>query len=92
MSISIEHSERFQNEYKKFKDGISQIKDLKVKSNLELELQKLLQAVKNLDASHRNAITKNTLPDTIDDGRQQIMEIRKKISKMLRDYQVSIKD
>ena len=86
MSISIEKSERFQNEYKMFRDKISNISDLRIKTELEHELTKLLQAVKNLDASHRNAITKNTLPDLIDSERQQIWEIRRRIDKTIRDY------
>ena len=46
MSISIEKSERFQREYKEFSSRINQVNDLKLKTDLELELNKLLNEVK----------------------------------------------
>ena len=87
MSISIEKSERFQNEYQNFAQRIKNISDLKIKTDLELELQKLLQEVRKLDSNHNNIMTQNTLSDMVDESRFYIAEIRKKIVKTLKDYE-----
>ena len=91
MSISIEKSERFQREYKEFSSRINQVNDLKLKTDLELELNKLLNEVKKIDANHINVMSKNTLSDMVDESRFYIAEIRKKLSKSLADYESSIK-
>ena len=91
MSISIEKSERFQREYKEFSSRINQVNDLKLKTDLELELNKLLNEVKKIDANHINVMSKNTLSDMVDESRFYVAEIRKKLSKTLTDYESSIK-
>jgi hypothetical protein len=51
----------------------------------------LLQEVKRLDNAHSTVLSKNTIPDAVNDSRSTLMQIRKKITKTLQDYEKSIK-
>jgi len=91
MSISLENNPRFQQEYNDWRHRISKIDDMRIKTDLEQELAKLLKEVKRLDTSHKNVISRNTITDAVNDSRDSLLKSRKKIAKTLDDYEKSLR-
>lgn len=91
MSVNLENNPRFQQEYNDWQQRISQIDNMRIKAELEQELLKLLKEVRRLDTSHKNVISKNTIPDAVNDSRDSLLKIRKKIAKTLDDYEKSLR-
>jgi len=91
MSISLMNSPRFQQEYTSWQQKIAEVQDLRVKTDLERQLQALVQEVKKIDSAHNNMMTKNTIPDAVNDSRNNLQSLRKKITRTLQDYERSVK-
>jgi len=91
MSISLEKHPRFQKEYTDWQQKIAEVNDLKIKTELEHQLSALMQEVKRLDSAHSNIMSNNTIPDAVNDSRNSLTQLRKKITKTLQDYEKSIK-
>ena len=84
--ISLFKSERFQKEYKEFKENISKIQNPQMKKELEDLLSKLVTEVKNLDNYHSDLIIGSNLPSSAPESKTKILEIRKRLNKRLADW------
>lgn len=91
MLQTLEKSEKFQNEYNLFKEKIENIDNDKIKNDLNILLTKLLSEVRAIDNQHRSIYERRYQPSMTDDSRSKIIEIRKKISKTLDDWEKSKK-
>ena len=87
MLATLEKSERFQKEYKMFKEKIEQIDHIPVRKNLTELLGKLVMEVRSLDSQHNSVFERKYQPSMTDDSRNKIAELRKKISKTLEDWE-----
>ena len=84
--MSLRNSSRFQNEYKTFETKINEIPNETVKQQGKELLQRLLAEVKKIDISHNEIMSGKSLPDTVDDSKSRIIEIRKKLDKIVKDW------
>lgn len=91
MSINLEKSEKFQEDYTRYKTAIEAIENEKIKSEMEILLKQLVAEVKNIDSQHYQLFSKSSLPDVVNDSRYKIINIRKKIEKTLKDYSRAFK-
>lgn len=82
----LEKNERFIKEYREFSDKISKIDNEKVKKELVDLLNRLLAEVRSIDRQHEEIIAGIKLPSRINDNRDSITEVRKKIIKRLEDW------
>jgi len=86
------NTNKFQEEYKNFK---TQIDNIQENDQLKIELSDLLKIlvleVKKLDQQHNEMIISRRVPVGTDDIRSKILEIRKKLTKRLKDYSESLK-
>ena len=83
--LSLLNSEKFQTEYKKYKQQIDSITDLSIKNQLENFLAKLVSQVKALDEDHTEMILSKRAR-LGDDNRDKITELRKILNRKLRDW------
>jgi hypothetical protein len=84
--LSLLQSERFQQEYKQYQDKIDKITDLPTR-NQAITLLKLLAAeVKKLDSQHQDMFSGNQIPIGLGDARSTIVDIRKKLEKLFKDW------
>ena len=83
--LSLIKSQRFQEDYKRFRTEIDAVTDEKTKSNLELLLSKLVAEVKQLDVQHNNLVLNKTASIS-DDSKIKITEIRRQLDSILRDW------
>lgn len=90
--LSLLKSERFQADYKKFAEEIEKIEDLKIKSNLENLLQKLVTQVKSLDKKQNDLIFSKDVK-TFDrvNMSSSIMDTRKSLERKIKDYKETLK-
>ena len=84
--LSLFNSERFQNELKTYKNQIDMVKDLRIKSQLENHLAKLVNQVKHLDNHHEEMIFTKQIKEMSGENRDKIQSIRKFLDKTIRDY------
>ncbi len=85
--MKIYESERFQFEYRSFKEQINQIDNSNLKRELEDMLMKLVTEVKSLDKQHDDLYNLSKLDrDSINDSRKNISDIRKKLTKRIEDF------
>ena len=83
--LSLLNSEKFQTEYKNYKQQIDSITDLSIKNQLENFLAKLVSQVKGLDEDHTEMILSKRAR-LGDDNRDKITELRKILNRKLRDW------
>jgi flagellar biosynthesis chaperone FliJ len=83
--LSLLNSEKFQTEYKNYKQQIDSITDLSIKNQLENFLAKLVSQVKALDEDHTEMILSKRAR-LGDDNRDKITELRKILNRKLRDW------
>lgn len=86
--LSLLNSEKFQTEYKNYKQQIDSITDLSIKNQLENFLAKLVSQVKALDEDHTEMILSKRAR-LGDDNRDKITELRKILNRKLRDWNES---
>jgi hypothetical protein len=79
-------SQRFQKEYKDYQHKIEKIENLEIKSQATLLLKKLVNEVKNLDNQHQDMFAGNKVPTGLSDVRTDIINTRKKLDVLLKDY------
>lgn len=84
--LSLYNSERFQNELKTYKEQIDRVTDLRIKSQLENHLAKLVSQVKHLDTHHEEMIFTKQIKEMSGENRDKILDIRKFLDKTIRDY------
>lgn len=89
--LSLSKSKHFLDEYKDFQTRISKMTNEPLKKELSGLLSKLVGEVKLLDSHHRDLVNTNNLPSMSADVKSNIMEIRKTISRKLKDYDESLK-
>lgn len=85
----IEKNQRFQIEYKNFSERISNISDIKIKSELENDLKSLANEVRLVDQLHQDLLFQKNLSASVGDSKHKIMDIRKKILKKLEGWEKS---
>jgi hypothetical protein len=85
--LSLYKSEKFQNEVRSFKDRISKVDDLKLKTNLENQINKLESIVKSLDSQFEEMIYSKQIGSNSNDTRSRISDIRKFIDSKLLDFE-----
>ena len=81
--MQILNSPRFKEEYQKISDFIEKTEDQTKKIETKRLLQELVSHVKKIDIDHSDIIVSGKLPSDTSDSRQKILEIRKKIFKIL---------
>jgi hypothetical protein len=84
--LSIFNSEKFQTEYKNYKELIEQVTDLRLKSTLENHLNKLVAHVKHLDSHHEEMVFTRQIKEMSGDNRDKILEVRRFLNKSIKDY------
>jgi flagellar biosynthesis chaperone FliJ len=83
--LSLLNSEKFQTEYKNYKQQIDSITDIAIKNQLENFLAKLVSQVKALDENHTEMILSKRAR-LGDDNKDKIIELRKILNRKLRDW------
>lgn len=86
--LSLYKSEKFQNEVNTYKKQIDKIQDLKIKSNLENYLSKLVAEVKAFDTEHEEMIYSKSIR-LGNDKKDKIIEIRKMLDRKIKDWNES---
>lgn len=84
--VSLEKSEKFQKEFQQYLKSIDEIVDLKTKAKLQQLSQDLLSEVRSLDREHSKLLVKGTLTEYVDHSRTKIINIRKQLDKIIKDY------
>lgn len=84
-------NQRFQNEYKSFSDRILKVHNEKIKKDLENDLRSLASEVRLIDQLHQDLLFQKNLSNTVGDSKNKIIDLRKRISKKLDDWERSIK-
>jgi predicted nuclease with TOPRIM domain len=79
------NSERFQSEYRDFKERISKIEKPEVKEDLENLLKRLVGEVRRVDDKHDELMLGAKLSSSVNDDRTSIVETRKKLISKLKD-------
>lgn len=87
----LQKSERFLTEYKWFSDRIAKVQNENLKSELTGLLSQLVNEVKTIDAQHEEIVLIKKMPDGVNDTKNTLMSIRKKIASKLDDYERKIK-
>lgn len=87
----LQKSERFINEYKWFSERISKVENESLKTELNVLLNQLVNEVKTIDAQHEEIVMIKKMPDGINDTKNVLMTIRKKIANKLDEYERRVK-
>ena len=82
--MNLEKSERFQKEYQKYKTKIDTIENTTKKNEAEALLKSLVSEVKRINDHHNRLLTSGTLSDMVQDSRHRIVELRKKLEKIIK--------
>mgnify|MGYP001548914685 CR=1 FL=1 len=85
--ISLEKSKKFQDEYNGYLEKTKKVKTMRVRAELDQLLKQLLLQVKEIDKQHQQLAVKNTLSDSANISKIKLSETRKKIQKLLKDYE-----
>lgn len=85
ITLTVEHSELFQSEYKMFRDKISKLEDPVLKEELEALLVLLLKEVRRLDVQHKEIGVSIKTSTFVEDIRSSITSIRQTLMKKLKD-------
>ena len=79
-------SQRFQEEYKMYRDSIDAITNDEVRVQAEALLKNLVNEVKKLDNQHQEMFSGNQIPMALGDSRSGIITLRKKLDKLCNDW------
>lgn len=82
-------SERFQKEYQEFSRVLNEITHEETKKRLDNLLNELVREVKDIDKNHEELLINKKLPGFVDDSRTNLLEIRKKIDRLIKDWKAS---
>ncbi len=78
---------RFLDEYKKWNEKISKIKEEDKKAEMIRLMHQLVAEVKKLDTQHDELLIKPSLNSSVDETRQTLTSIRRKIHSTLQTYE-----
>lgn len=81
--MQILNSPKFREEYQKISDYIETIEDQNKKTEMKRLLQELVSNVKKIDINHSDILISGKLSEDTADARQKILEVRKKIFKII---------
>lgn len=81
--MQIINSPKFKDEYKKIVEYIEKADDTVKKVEMKRLLQELVSNVKKIDINHTDILISGKLSDDTAEARQKIIEIRKKIFKII---------
>jgi hypothetical protein len=76
---------RFIEEYNYFNNKINQINDSKIKSECVQLLNQLINEVKAIDRQHEDLVLATKLPSAIDDHKNNLISLRRKINQKIQD-------
>lgn len=79
MSNQLQRSNRFQEDYLRYRAAIDLMPDGSAKQESQQLLNKLVSAIKTLDSMHMEMVYGRQLPTTGSDLKQDIADIRKKL-------------
>jgi hypothetical protein len=86
MIPTIQKSDRFQQDYKRYKSAIDNIKNDKFKLEAESLLNKLVNEVQSLDNMHTDIIMNKQVTSIGTEYRDRIISLRKQLDNKLRDF------
>lgn len=84
LNSSLESSQRFKDDWNRYKTAKSTVKDESVKREIDSLLSSLLAEVKKIDQHHNDLLQSKLLPTGIEETRQRITEIRKKLDELIK--------
>jgi Mg2+ and Co2+ transporter CorA len=82
----LEHNETFQKEIETFRKKAEEIEHQATKDKINDLVSKLIFEVKAVDKHHNDIIRGQGLPDSMSASREKIMELRKQLDRLTRDY------
>jgi hypothetical protein len=82
-------NEKFITEYNEFRQRLSRITDKNIRDEIEGMIITLVAEVKQIDTFHESLITGGQVSGLIDDSRDRIRDLRKKINRRLEDCERS---
>lgn len=83
--MQLTRNERFLKEYSDFKKKIEKVKNENIKTELLNALSQLLNEVRAVDQAHQDIFLTNKMPAALDDSKDKIRNLRKKIFVKLQD-------
>ncbi len=86
MLPTIQRTDRFQEEYKKFKSVIDKMPNDSNKIEAERLLNKLVNEVRLLDRNHNDMIQNRQLGQMSAEIRERIVSLRKRLDKKINDW------
>lgn len=84
---SLIKSEKVQQDLKKYKSRIDQIKVASIKNECSRLLAQLENEIKSIDIAHQELFKSKTLPNMTRDVREEITSIRKSLDRRLSDVE-----
>lgn len=82
--ISLEKSEKFQSEYNEWLKKAESIDNMRAKAELDGLLEQMLNEVRKIDRCHISLLVKNGIAEDVNESRKNLLNIRKKIDKILK--------
>lgn len=83
--LSLVKSQRFQEEYNRYKEIMDSVSDETVKKKLDALLTALVTEIRSIDTQHSNILSnKNAV--TGDDSKNRILEIRRQLDRISNDW------
>ena len=82
----LEHNETFKKEIETFRKKAEEIQHQATKDKINDLVSKLIFEVKAVDKHHNDIIRGQGLPDNMSSSREKIMELRKQLDRLTRDY------
>ncbi len=76
-------TEKFLAEYRQWHDKIIRVQNADAKRDLLALLQNLVEEVKTIDSKHQDLFTTYRIPTNVEENKNKIVDIRKKIKKKL---------
>lgn len=81
--MQILNSPKFKEEYQKIAEYIDNATDVSQKIEMKKLLQELVSNVKKIDINHSDIIIAGKLSDDTSEARKRVIEVRKKIFKII---------
>lgn len=82
-------NEKFVNEHNEFRQRLSRITDKNIRDEIDGMIVTLVAEVKQIDTFHESLVTGGQVSSLIDDSRDRIRDLRKKINRRLEDCERS---
>jgi hypothetical protein len=89
--ISLQNSKRFKEELDEYEKVVTEISNETVRREAQGLVNKLKNEVKSIDVGHTELRNTNSLPDMIHDSRGKIVEIRKRLDTIVKDWKKTLK-